>query len=146
MAFFDSPKNRALWERKLSVLREEKARRKTNGYSPVDREGKAGSRQDNPYRKRITIKELEARVEGEQTRRRERPERQARQAQGAMERGGKPGQEFRETGGQPGAEYRETERGQAGEFLTERNQPGRELRETGMAQDQAVKETKGRQL
>ena len=124
MAFFDSPKNRALWERKLSVLREEKARRKTNGYSPVDREGKAGSRQDNPYRKRITIKELEARVEGEQTRRRERPERQARQAQSAMEAGTQRGWEFREAGGQS----------------------GRESRETGAAQDQPVKETRGRQI
>jgi hypothetical protein len=39
MAFFDSAKNRALWQRELAGLREEKERRARDGYVPgVDRE------------------------------------------------------------------------------------------------------------
>ena len=34
MSYFDSPKNRAIWERELNGLRAERERRKREGYRP----------------------------------------------------------------------------------------------------------------
>ena len=62
MAYFDSPKNRAIWERELKGLRAEKERRAKEGYRPQkgEQEISVESRQEqNPFRKRITLKELE---------------------------------------------------------------------------------------
>jgi hypothetical protein len=58
MAFFDSAKNRALWQRELSGLREEKERRAREGYVPgMDREtARDGA---NPHRIRTSYAQLE---------------------------------------------------------------------------------------
>lgn len=80
MPFFDSPKNRAMWERKLSGLRQEKVRRKEAGYVPRESGVHGQTGKDNPYRKRITLKQLEERVERKekvQIRRTRLPGRQA---------------------------------------------------------------------
>lgn len=67
MAYFDSAKNRALWSKELSALKEEKEHREKYGYSPdaVSPAYKSG----NPHRVRITYAQLEqeeARSRGEQ--------------------------------------------------------------------------------
>ena len=68
MAFFDSPKNRALWDKELENLDMERARRKEAGYKPVpvrtglSMDGGVSSSlrsRDNPKVRRITLKELE---------------------------------------------------------------------------------------
>ena len=58
MNYFDSAKNKALWEKELSSLRGERDRRKIEGYKP-QREKAAEKEEKNPYRRRITLKELE---------------------------------------------------------------------------------------
>ncbi len=64
MAFFDSPKNRALWERELVKLNDVRNKRKATGFRPppVGRKGKkAGPEKEspsNPYVRHITFKEL----------------------------------------------------------------------------------------
>ena len=66
MGYFDSTKNRALWEKELSDLEGERERRMTEGYKPK-RPGTAGSRDsdaalrsgNNPKVRRINLKELE---------------------------------------------------------------------------------------
>ena len=66
MAFFDSPKNKALWERELLKLDDERGRRKATGFRPppAHRKGRKGVAQRpssapaNPYVRRITLKEL----------------------------------------------------------------------------------------
>ena len=79
MAYFDSPKNRAIWERELKGLRAEKERRAKEVYRPQkgEQEISVESRQEqNPFRKRITLKELEqAEREAVQARRARRPQR-----------------------------------------------------------------------
>ncbi len=63
MGYFDSPKNRALWERELSDLEGEKNRRKQEGYVPKYKENAEKQRMPettNPYVRRINLKELEA--------------------------------------------------------------------------------------
>lgn len=64
MAYFDSAKNRAMWNRELAQLRQEKAERAANGYKPVEKEtaaakSKAAVTEDNPRRRRINLAELE---------------------------------------------------------------------------------------
>ncbi len=59
MAYFDSPKNRAMWERKMAGLREEKQRRKENGYTPEKKEQKRADEAENPFRKKIGLERLE---------------------------------------------------------------------------------------
>lgn len=60
MSYFDSPKNRAMWERELKGLRAEKERRAREGYEPGARGPSEGGREkDNPMRRRITLQELE---------------------------------------------------------------------------------------
>ena len=67
MAFFDSPKNRALWDKELENLDAERSRRQTEGYKPqqaVFRTADGGdAAQANPYSnnpkvRRITLNEL----------------------------------------------------------------------------------------
>lgn len=59
MAYFDSPKNRAKWERRLAVLREEKIRRQEQGYQPQEQKEAVMEVNDNPFRKKINFKQLE---------------------------------------------------------------------------------------
>lgn len=62
MSYFDSPKNRAIWERELRGLREEKERRAREGYHPQKEVSSAShqkQRDQNPYRIRISLQELE---------------------------------------------------------------------------------------
>ena len=67
MAYFDSPKNRALWDKELEGLDAERERRKEEGYRPQqgkkDVGAETGSVRDrsagNPRVRRITLKELE---------------------------------------------------------------------------------------
>ncbi len=65
MAFFDSPKNLALWDKELESLDAEKERRKTEGYKPRQiKEIVSGSDNEsriksNPKVRRINLKELE---------------------------------------------------------------------------------------
>lgn len=60
MAYFDSPKNRAMWNKELAGLKAEKEERAKNGYQAksavknVNKESK-----DNPRRRKINLKELE---------------------------------------------------------------------------------------
>lgn len=64
MAFFDSPKNRALWERELLKLDDERNRRMAVGFRPppagyAGRKGKLEELSSgNPYVRRITLSEL----------------------------------------------------------------------------------------
>ena len=63
MAFFDSPKNMALWNKELESLDAERERRREEGYKPelrvLDGTGKKPQTMDNPKVRRITLKELE---------------------------------------------------------------------------------------
>jgi len=64
LAFFDSPKNMALWNKELASLDAERERRKEEGYRPemkvIDGSGRASRTVgNNPYVRRITLKELE---------------------------------------------------------------------------------------
>ncbi len=64
MAFFDSPKNMALWNKELANLDAERERRKKEGYKPemkvVDGSGRVSrTTGNNPHVRRITLKELE---------------------------------------------------------------------------------------
>ena len=69
LAYFDSPKNRALWDKELESLDAERERRKEEGYRPKQAGRSAGSAAktaggrdryaDNPKVRRITLKELE---------------------------------------------------------------------------------------
>ncbi len=63
MAYFDSPKNKALWDRELESLDAERARRREEGYKPqIKAAAGPGTREkqtDNPKVRRITLKELE---------------------------------------------------------------------------------------
>lgn len=60
MSYFDSPKNRAMWERELGGLREEKQKRAENGYKPLPAYRNAAASQitDNPDRKKINFETL----------------------------------------------------------------------------------------
>ena len=59
MNYFDSAKNKALWEKELSSLRGERDRRKIEGYKPQKEKEVEKSTEKNPYRRKITLKELE---------------------------------------------------------------------------------------
>jgi len=57
-----------MWEKRLSVLREEKEERRKTGFAPQKQEDRTKTAEDTSYRKRITLKQLEqkelAREEG----------------------------------------------------------------------------------
>ncbi|MCR4585840.1 MAG: hypothetical protein K5686_08980 [Lachnospiraceae bacterium] len=61
MAYFDSPKNRAIWNKELDGLRAERARREENGFKPeaADKQFKQQSA-ERPGRRRINLEQLEA--------------------------------------------------------------------------------------
>ncbi|MFI3250195.1 MAG: hypothetical protein R3Y07_04465 [Eubacteriales bacterium] len=60
MAYFDSPKNRAIWDKELVGLRQERAVREANGFQPAAEKEKAMEKDLNPYRKQINLEQLEA--------------------------------------------------------------------------------------
>lgn len=61
MGYFDSAKNRAAWERKMAVLREERKRREAEGFKPGAGQEET-KKQDilKPGVTRMTFRELEA--------------------------------------------------------------------------------------
>lgn len=60
MSFFDSPKNRAIWEREMRTLHAEKERRAMEGYKPEEslRREPQSMNTGNPFRKKISFQEL----------------------------------------------------------------------------------------
>ena len=59
MAYFDSAKNRALWQEELARLTAEKERRKKGGASGGHgKDGKVSSAAENPQVVKITFQEL----------------------------------------------------------------------------------------
>lgn len=64
MAYFDSPKNKALWDKEIARLETERERRRQNGFKPVDNtledegEKSFGGKQSAKVRL-ITLEELE---------------------------------------------------------------------------------------
>jgi hypothetical protein len=60
MAYFDSAKNRALWQKELAGLRAEKERRAQYGYVPgTDRDRESAMAAANPHRIRTSYTKLE---------------------------------------------------------------------------------------
>lgn len=59
MAYFDSPKNRAIWERELESLRPERARREATGFQPLEQQVQAAAKEQSRYRKQINLEQLE---------------------------------------------------------------------------------------
>ncbi|MDO5408533.1 MAG: hypothetical protein Q4F28_14590 [Eubacteriales bacterium] len=57
MGYFDSAKNRVLWQRELSRLKVERDRRSSTGYGGPGAESKAEN--EHPGRQRITFAQLE---------------------------------------------------------------------------------------
>lgn len=67
MAYFDSAKNRAIWERELEGLRKEKERRADRGYIPEAAEKKEKRQVSESFgRRKINLQELEE-IEREQS-------------------------------------------------------------------------------
>ncbi len=62
MAYFDSEKNKALWEKRMAGLRSERDRRKLEGYKPnmVGDDTVTEASGKNPNVRVITLKELMA--------------------------------------------------------------------------------------
>ena len=66
MAYFDSEKNRAMWQKRLATLEKERDRRKMNGYRPNDRRAADASRSleaATPGVRTITFEQLVAKEE-----------------------------------------------------------------------------------
>ena len=63
MAYFDSVKNRVLWQKELDRLRTERDRR-ARGESPQQKKQAAGEKV-NSFRQRITFEQLEQEARGE---------------------------------------------------------------------------------
>ncbi|MBO5504793.1 MAG: hypothetical protein J5969_09985 [Lachnospiraceae bacterium] len=66
MAYFDSEKNRAMWQKRLATLEKERDRRKMNGYRPNDRRAAETSRSleaETPGVRTITFEQLVAKEE-----------------------------------------------------------------------------------
>lgn len=63
MAYFDSAKNRAMWNRELAELRQEKERRAREGYKPGKSQemlaAEKAVKAEDPRRRRIDLAELE---------------------------------------------------------------------------------------
>lgn len=73
MAYFDSPKNRAMWDKRMTVLRAERKRRESEGYKPQQKSEAPEMEfsMENPLRRQLTVKELEeivAMIKGGNTR------------------------------------------------------------------------------
>ncbi|MCR4763561.1 MAG: hypothetical protein K5696_08520 [Lachnospiraceae bacterium] len=67
MAYFDSEKNKAIWAKRLSVLEQERDRRKQNGFKPAQRLKIGGdtaqSEEARPGVRIITFEQLVAKEE-----------------------------------------------------------------------------------
>ena len=77
MAYFDSEKNKAIWQKRLSTLEKERDRRKLSGYKPTDRRqvnaGAAKAAEETkPGVRIITYEELVAKEEAKARAYRER--------------------------------------------------------------------------
>lgn len=63
MAYFDSAKNRAMWNRELQDLRAERQLRAANGYKPIDKgaqaKAQAEAKTNDPRHRKINLAELE---------------------------------------------------------------------------------------
>ena len=71
MAYFDSEKNKAIWERRLSELGREKARRAENGYKPQPgRTLQSAAQSEAVIRPKVRIITFEQLVEKEQAKHR----------------------------------------------------------------------------
>ncbi|MFR5633579.1 MAG: hypothetical protein ACLUFH_11425 [Monoglobales bacterium] len=96
MAYFDSAKNRAIWERELDGLRQEKEKRAARGYVPETVEKKEKTPVSESFgRRKINLQELEQ-IEREQSgiRRVRRPTREK-----PFVREREPGMEIPQMGG-----------------------------------------------
>lgn len=61
MAYFDSPKNKAMWKKELEGLRAERARREANGFKPEPQAMSVSERTaERPDRRKINLEQLEA--------------------------------------------------------------------------------------
>lgn len=60
MAYFDSEKNRAMWDKRMSALRDEREKRRESGYKPGTelKEAAGDTSAVKPGVKVITLKEL----------------------------------------------------------------------------------------
>ena len=58
MAYFDSEKNKAMWERHLATLEAEKEKRKESGYKPSAAENTRNTIEKKPGVRVITFQEL----------------------------------------------------------------------------------------
>jgi hypothetical protein len=83
MAYFDSEKNKAIWQKHLASLDEERQRRKENGYKPE--KAKAVVADENSVRPGVRVINFEQLVAKEQARSKARKE-MARQRQREMQR------------------------------------------------------------
>lgn len=67
MAYFDSEKNRAMWQKRLATLEKERDRRKMNGYRPNDRRSASDMARvaegETPGVRTITFEQLVAKEE-----------------------------------------------------------------------------------
>ena len=90
MAYFDSEKNKAMWAKRLSMLEQERDRRKAEGYRPMDR-NQAKAQDAAPVKEGvriITFDELVAKEEKRHMAQKSAGMQRSRQMQPAMEMGG----------------------------------------------------------
>ncbi len=60
MAFFDSPKNKAIWNKEMESLRPERAQRESEGFPPAKKRAEQQrAKLDIPGRKQINLEELQ---------------------------------------------------------------------------------------
>ncbi len=59
MAYFDSIKNRAIWDKELTKLRPERARREEMGFPSVHQQQAAVKKVETPHRKQINLEQLQ---------------------------------------------------------------------------------------
>ncbi len=66
MAYFDSPKNQAIWDKEIAQMEAERERRRQNGFKPVEKQDAPSEtghsvffEGERPGVRRITLKELE---------------------------------------------------------------------------------------
>lgn len=59
MSYFDSNKNKALWEKEMTYLRQEKQRRQVEGFKPGNTAEAVKTSAARPGRRRINLAELE---------------------------------------------------------------------------------------
>lgn len=84
MAYFDSAKNKAIWQKRLAVLEAERDRRKREGYKPEPKRGRTGEKKKT-MAAGVRIISYEQLVEKEKARTRARKE-QARERQRELAR------------------------------------------------------------